>query len=206
MRTRTLIIMASMGLFTLASPVSAEQLHQSGGNEAPPSALRQKNGDIENKEENNQKLEHRGDKKDEKAMKSEDELRMNRQHQSEDRAMKKHRDARDGYNEGIENKNHEQSEQKTEGRYNEHSAVHLDEHKRDEIRERLGRTHEKRLPKADFSIHLGAVIPHGVELYELPPSIVDVVPEYREYRYVLVGDRLLIIDPRSHEIVDVIRI
>ena len=37
--------------------------------------------------------------------------------------------------------------------------------------------------------------PECVTLYELPPTIVDIMPKYRSYRYTVVRDEILIIDP-----------
>ena len=56
----------------------------------------------------------------------------------------------------------------------------------------------------NFNINVGAVVPRTIELYPLPAPIVSVVPAYRGYLYIVVGDDLLIIHPRTHEIVAVI--
>jgi hypothetical protein len=58
----------------------------------------------------------------------------------------------------------------------------------------------------NFNIAVGTAVPRAVELAPLPPRIVEVVPAYRGFRYVIVGDTLLIIDPGSYEIVEVIAI
>lgn len=57
----------------------------------------------------------------------------------------------------------------------------------------------------DFSISVGTVIPHSVTLYDLPPTFVEIVPAYRPYKYILVEEgTLLVIDPDTYEIIDVI--
>ena len=38
----------------------------------------------------------------------------------------------------------------------------------------------------------------------LPVEVIVVYPEWRGYDYILVGDQILVIDPRSHEIVAVL--
>jgi hypothetical protein len=38
----------------------------------------------------------------------------------------------------------------------------------------------------------------------MPASIVEYAPEYRDYEYILVGDEILIVDPRTLRIVAVI--
>jgi hypothetical protein len=47
-------------------------------------------------------------------------------------------------------------------------------------------------------------VPDTVEVYEIPDTIVDIVPEYRGFDYIVVRDELLIIDPDTLEIVAVL--
>jgi len=47
-------------------------------------------------------------------------------------------------------------------------------------------------------------IPHSVQLFALPADIVSLVPAFRDYEYILVGDEIVIVDPATYEIVDVI--
>jgi hypothetical protein len=54
------------------------------------------------------------------------------------------------------------------------------------------------------SIAVGTRIPEHVHLYPLPVQVVEVYPEWRGYDYILVGDQILVIDPRSHEIVAIL--
>ncbi len=62
----------------------------------------------------------------------------------------------------------------------------------------------KHRSRADFDVRVGVRVPRTVVLYELPPTIIEVVPEYRRYKYILVDDSIVIIDPLTLEIVDVI--
>jgi hypothetical protein len=62
----------------------------------------------------------------------------------------------------------------------------------------------ERLSNVHFSTTVGGVIPATVHLYRLPVSIVEYVPQYRDYEYILVGDEILIVDPRTLRIVAVI--
>jgi hypothetical protein len=61
-----------------------------------------------------------------------------------------------------------------------------------------------RLTSVPFSISVGEVVPGTVRLYDLPDSIVEYAPQYRDYEYILVGDDILIVDPRTMRIVAVI--
>jgi hypothetical protein len=62
----------------------------------------------------------------------------------------------------------------------------------------------ERLTKVQFSTTVGGIIPATVHLYRLPVSIVEYAPQYRGYEYILVGDEILIVDPRTLRIVAVI--
>ena len=82
--------------------------------------------------------------------------------------------------------------------------VQITEQQRTHIHERISRESLHRVDHVDFSVSVGTVLPRTVVLYELLPTIVEIVPEYSGYRYVVVGDELLIIDPVSLEIVAVL--
>ena len=57
----------------------------------------------------------------------------------------------------------------------------------------------------NFSISIGTRVPReGVTFHTLPASVVTIYPEWRGYDYILVRDQILVIDPRSHEIVAII--
>jgi hypothetical protein len=56
----------------------------------------------------------------------------------------------------------------------------------------------------NFSISVGTRIPSEVRFHPLPAEVVTIYPEWRGYDYILVRDQILVIDPRSHEIVAVL--
>jgi len=57
----------------------------------------------------------------------------------------------------------------------------------------------------NFSISVGTRVPRsGVTFHPLPAEIVTFYPQWRGYEYILVRDQILVIDPRTGEIVDVI--
>src|SRR3954451_6543838 len=56
----------------------------------------------------------------------------------------------------------------------------------------------------NFSISVGTRIPSEVRFHPLPASVVTIYPEWRGYDYVLVREQILVIDPRSHEIVAIL--
>lgn len=62
----------------------------------------------------------------------------------------------------------------------------------------------RRIDDVNFSLSVGTRVPDTVTFYDVPETIVEVVPEYRGFRYIVVGDELVIIDPETLEIVAVL--
>lgn len=56
----------------------------------------------------------------------------------------------------------------------------------------------------DIDINVGIAVPRSVSLYAVPEEVVIIVPEYRRYRYFIFGDKVVIVDPGTYEIVDVL--
>jgi hypothetical protein len=72
------------------------------------------------------------------------------------------------------------------------------------IRDTLRGEKAEHLKNVQFAITIGEAVPRTVHLYKLPVGIVEYVPQYRDYEYILVGDEILIVDPRTLRIVAVI--
>ncbi len=66
------------------------------------------------------------------------------------------------------------------------------------------RERAKPLPRADFRIDVGVNVPRSVTLNPIPDVIIRDVPEYRSYRYVIVENEILIIEPDTYRIVEII--
>jgi Protein of unknown function (DUF1236) len=56
----------------------------------------------------------------------------------------------------------------------------------------------------NFAISVGTRVPREVGFHPLPAEIVTIYPEWRGYEFILVNDQILVIDPRTLEIVDVL--
>jgi len=56
----------------------------------------------------------------------------------------------------------------------------------------------------NFTINVGTAVPRSMNLAPLPGSVLTLVPAYRGYLYIVVGNDLLIVHPRTYEIVAVI--
>jgi hypothetical protein len=72
------------------------------------------------------------------------------------------------------------------------------------FRETMKGEKAERLTGVQFSTSIGAEVPRSVHYHRLPARIVEYAPQYRDFDYVLVGDDILILDPRTHRIVAVI--
>src|SRR4029077_7740147 len=71
------------------------------------------------------------------------------------------------------------------------ASVQLSEDQRVKIKDVIVRDRNvARINSASFSVSVGARVPRDVHVTVLPPEVVRIVPEYRGFDYVLVGDQL----------------
>lgn len=56
----------------------------------------------------------------------------------------------------------------------------------------------------NVSVRVGNRVPASVRFYPLPAEVFVVYPEWRGYDYILVGNEILVINPRTHEIVAIL--
>jgi Protein of unknown function (DUF1236) len=66
------------------------------------------------------------------------------------------------------------------------------------------RQHKVEPARLNVSVSVGTRVPDSVHFYPLPVEVIVVYPEWRGYDYILVGDEILVIDPRTHEIVAIL--
>ncbi len=86
-------------------------------------------------------------------------------------------------------------------------AVELQGEQRTRVRDAFMHIDRRnRVTNLDINISVGVVVPQRVVLRPLPPTIVSIVPAYRDYVYVEYGNEILIIDPQTREIVYVIEL
>jgi Protein of unknown function (DUF1236) len=85
------------------------------------------------------------------------------------------------------------------------ASVQLSQDQRTKIKDIVVRDHNvARVNNADFNVSVGVTVPRTVHVAVLPAEVVTIVPEYRGFDYVVVGDQLLIIDPNTMEIVAIL--
>ena len=85
--------------------------------------------------------------------------------------------------------------------------VQITDEKRTNIHQNiLKEKNVNRATNVNFSINLGTRVPRSVRLAVLPATVIQIVPEYRSYRYFVVDDQICIVEPSTYEIVEVIRV
>ncbi|MGB8047488.1 MAG: DUF1236 domain-containing protein [Pseudolabrys sp.] len=66
------------------------------------------------------------------------------------------------------------------------------------------RQHKVEPTHLNVSVRVGTRVPESVRFYPLPAEVFVVYPEWRGYDYILVGGQILVINPRTHEIVAIL--
>jgi hypothetical protein len=64
--------------------------------------------------------------------------------------------------------------------------------------------HVAPVTNVNFSISVGTRVPRDVSFHPLPTEIVSIYPDWRGYEFILVHDQIIVVDPRTFEIVAVL--
>ena len=82
-------------------------------------------------------------------------------------------------------------------------SASLTSEQRGRITEVLKKENIRPITNGGFSLSVGTPVPRTVHLHRLPREIVELNPRWRPYEFVLVGNEIVIINPRNFEIVAV---
>jgi hypothetical protein len=63
---------------------------------------------------------------------------------------------------------------------------------------------QKETAPPTFRAAVGAVVPSSVELQPLPKTLVDLIPELKDYEYAMVTNQVLLVHPKNKQVVDII--
>lgn len=74
----------------------------------------------------------------------------------------------------------------------------------DTVRQRVERNEIRPVQNLGVSVSIGAELPSRIQLQPLPSEIAAIRPQYRDYRYTVSDREIVIVDPRSRRIVEVI--
>ena len=114
------------------------------------------------------------------------------------------RDDRDGSQKAARPETDSKQSARSGERAGDGANVRLSERQETTIRENVLRDRDRFRTNVNFSVSIGATVPRSVRLHALPPSIIAIVPQYRSYRFVVVEDQIVIIEPRTYRVVTVI--
>jgi hypothetical protein len=67
-----------------------------------------------------------------------------------------------------------------------------------------GQRNAPRVNEADFDVVVGRPVPRSVHFVPVPQAIFAIQPAWRGYDYFMIGDQIVIVDPRSMEIVAIL--
>lgn len=83
-------------------------------------------------------------------------------------------------------------------------SANLDDRQRTRVTESITKLNARPVENVNFSLSVGKVVPRDVRFQPLPADVVEVVPQYRGYNFFVVRDDIVIVDPSSYQIVDVL--
>lgn len=87
---------------------------------------------------------------------------------------------------------------------NVNASVNINDQQRTRISQSISHLKVQPLNSVNFSLSVGTVVPRDVRLQPLPSEVVETVPQYRGYDFVLVKDEIVIVEPSSYKIVAVL--
>jgi hypothetical protein len=56
-----------------------------------------------------------------------------------------------------------------------------------------------------FDVTVGARVPRSVEIHTMPETVITEVPVVKRYRYMVVNNQVVLVDPDTSEVVEIIR-
>jgi hypothetical protein len=86
---------------------------------------------------------------------------------------------------------------------NMNASVNINDQQRTRISTSISHLNVQPLNNVNFSLSVGTVVPRDVRVQPLPAEVVEIVPQYRGYDFVLVKDEIVIVEPSSYKIVAV---
>ena len=84
------------------------------------------------------------------------------------------------------------------------ASAKLSTEQRTQISTVIRNQHVEPLTNVNFSISVGSRVPRDVRFHPLPAEVVTVYPEWRGYEFVLVRNQIIVVDPRTYEIVAIL--
>ena len=84
-------------------------------------------------------------------------------------------------------------------------SLELSQSQRDAVYQSISNRHAKKdTAPVGFRAAIGVHVPDSIKLEPLPKAIVELVPKTVDYQYAFVANQVLIVEPRSRTVVEVI--
>lgn len=83
-------------------------------------------------------------------------------------------------------------------------SANLNESQRTRVSASIARLNVAPVSNVNFSLSVGTVVPREVRFQPLPAEVVEVMPQYRGYDFFVVRDDIVIVEPSTYKIVDVL--
>jgi len=84
------------------------------------------------------------------------------------------------------------------------AAGKLSTEQRTQITSVIKEQHVAPVTNVNFSISVGTRVPREVTFHTLPERVVTIYPEWRRYKFILVKEQIVIVDPNTYEIVAIL--
>ncbi|RFB96508.1 hypothetical protein B5K08_09055 [Rhizobium leguminosarum bv. trifolii] len=105
----------------------------------------------------------------------------------------------------VDNNTDANTKNTTKTETNNTTNVNISVEQQTEIRTVVKEVHVEPVRDVDFTVSVGTTIPKKIRLEPLPPRIVEIVPQYKAYRFFILADgRIVIVDPSAFTIVYII--
>jgi hypothetical protein len=75
---------------------------------------------------------------------------------------------------------------------------------RDKVKTVFAKHKSKAQANIQIDVNVGTTVPKNVTLVEIPQDILVIVPQYREYKYFVIEEKVVIVDPDTYEVVEII--
>jgi hypothetical protein len=84
------------------------------------------------------------------------------------------------------------------------AGAKLSTEQRTQITSVIKEQHVTPVTNVNFSVSVGTRVPRDVHFHALPERVVTIYPEWRRYKFILVKEQIVIVDPNTYEIVAVL--
>ena len=83
-------------------------------------------------------------------------------------------------------------------------SASLNDTQRTRISTSISKLNVAPINNVNFSLSVGTVVPRDVRFQPLPADVVEILPQYRGYSFLVVRDDIVIVEPSTYKIVDVL--